>query len=297
MKVVLSYIKYPMAMGIWFERALRRRDDIELYTVGPYTGAWIPWQGGMTLPTKYAIPPDLPLPANGGLPVLPMAYVESKLPWQPDLWLQIDAGWFLRGGPEHGKSVIVGTDPHCLNYDQQRQMADTFYCMQSPYMKPGDKWLPYAYDPTVHYPEEQPQSYEVCLIGLLYEGRARLVDELKRRGLRVHYSIGPIFDEYREIYNQAPVAINWSSQNDLCTRVFEGMAMRRAVVANRVPDQEKLFIEGVDLMAFSSLGEAVERVMHLIENPAAAADVAQDGYEAVKPHTWDARVQEILDDV
>lgn len=297
MKVVLSYIHYPMAMGKWFERALRRRDDIELFTVGPYTGAWIPWQGGMNLPVKYAIPPNLPLPANGNLPTVPITWVEQQLPWQPDLWLQVDAGWYLRGRPAHGKNVFIGTDPHCLNYDAQRQLADTFYCMQTPYMKAGDEYLPYAYDPTIHYPEEQPQNYDVCLIGLLYQEREMLINELKRKGLRVYYSIGPVFDEYREIYCQASIAINWSSQKDLCARVFEGMAMRRLVVANRVPDMDRLFDEDKDLMAFSSLGEAVEKIMWAMEEKANILTVTEQGYKAVASHTWDARIETILNDL
>lgn len=293
MKVVLSYIHYPMAMGKWFERALRRREDVELFTVGPYTSAWIPWQGGMHLPVKYAIPPKLPLGANGNLPTVPITWVEQQLPWQPDLWLQVDAGWYLRGRPNRGKNVFIGTDPHCLNYDAQRELADTFYCMQTPYMKTGDEYLPYAYDPTIHYPEEQPQNYDVCLIGLLYQEREMLINELKRKGLRVHYLIGPVFDEYREIYCQAPIAINWSSQQDLCARVFEGLAMRRLVVANRVPDQERLF-DANQLAPFDTLDEAVSWVMFYMENPRARKETTALGYEAVRPHTWDARIETIL---
>lgn len=296
MRVVLSQIFYPMSMGHWLLRALKRRDDVELFTVGPYTGSWIPWQGGLDLPLKYVTAPDLPLPYNP-LPGLPIGFVESKLPWQPDLWLQVDAGWYMRGQPTHGKNVIVGTDPHCLDYSQQRRLADTFYCMQTPYAQDGDVWLPYAYDPTVHYKETQPQNYDVCLIGLLYEGRAKIVSELQKRGLRVHYSIGPVFDEYREIYNQATIAINFSSQQDLCTRVFEGMAMKRLMVANRVPDQTKLFNGDFDLVEFTSFDEAVEKIMYYCENTAEAQGIAAMGQEAVKPHTWDARIEKILSNV
>ena len=296
-KVVLSYIKYPLAMGSWFERALRRRDDIELSTVGPYTGSWIPWGGGMNLPNKYVNSPDLPLPANGTLPHIPVGFVESKLPWQPDLWLQVDAGWYMRGKPRHGKNVIVGTDPHVLNYDAQRQLADTFYCMQTPYMQPGDKWLPYAYDPTMHYAEPLPHSFDVCLIGLLYQGREQIINRLRESGLSVHYSIGEIFDEYRQLYCQAPIAINWSSQQDLCARVFEGMAMKRLVVTNRVPDIERMFDEDYDLVTFSSLDEAIDKILYYHQNIAEARGIAECGFEAVEQHTWDARIETILNDL
>ena len=294
MRIVLSYIHFPFAIGCYFKRALERRDDVELFTVGPYTGAWIPWGGGMNLPAKYVTPPNLPLPANGALPVIPIGFVENQLPWQPDLWLQVDAGWHMRGKPQHGKNVFVATDPHVLNYDNQRDLADTFYCMQSPYMKTGDKHLPYAYDPTVHYPESQPVEFDACLVGLLYQERESLINELRARGLNIHYSIGGIYDEYRQLYNRATFALNWSSQQDLCSRVFEGMAMRRVVVTNRVPDLARFFEDGKDYIGFDSVGEAVEKVMHYRDNP---DGVAENGLEVVKPHTWDARIEAIVNDI
>ena len=295
-KIVLSYIHFPFALAKYFERALHRRNDVELFTVGPYTGAWIPWAGGINLPAKYAVAPDLPLPANGTLPIIPIGFVEKQLPWTPDLWLQIDAGWSLRGKPQYGKNVFVATDPHVLNYDTQRGLADTFYCMQSPYMQPGDEYLPYAYDPTIHYPEDSLLEFDACLVGLLYQEREQLIAGLRNQGLNVHYSIGPVFDEYREIYNRSTFALNWSSQQDLCARVWEGMAMKRVVVTNRVPDLDKFFLENRDYIGFDSIGEAIEKVLYFHQDDATKS-IAMEGYKAVKPHTWDARIETILNDL
>lgn len=296
MKIVLSYIHYPMALPRYFDNALRRRDDVELFTVGPYTGAWIPWAGGKTLPIKYAKPPDLPLPINGGMPCVPIDYIERQLPWQPDLWLQIDAGFYFRGKPQHGKNVIVGTDPHALDYNPQHELADTFYCMQSPYMCPGDVYLPYAYDPAVHYPESQPRNYDAVLLGIHYEQRNKLVEALRQQGLNIHYGQGPIFDEAREIYNQAPIALAWSSKDDLCARVFEGMAMGRVVVTNRVTDLGRFF-DDCDLISFRTLGEAIEKVMSYYNDPSDLSEMAKNGLATVKPHTYDARVEQIINEL
>jgi len=295
LRVVISYIHYPMALARYIDFALRRREDVELYTVGPYTGAWIPWAGGMQLPMKYAQPPNLPLPMNGNLPVVPITWVEQQLRWQPDLWLHVDAGWYLRGRPNHGFNVFVATDPHVLDYSQQRQLADVFFCMQTPYMQAGDKYLPYAYDPILHAPEEQPRNYDAVLLGLHYEERNRLVSALREQGLNVHYDLGPIFDEARAIYNQAPLALAWSSQQDLCARVFEGAAMGRVVVTNRVPDLSKFFNEDTDLIAFSSVGEAVEKVMYYHERPDELTEMAERGRAAVELHTWDDRICQVIE--
>lgn len=294
MRLVLSGIFYPMAMLRYFEAALRRRDDVEVFAVGPYTGAWIPWRGGMHLPEKYARPPELPLPQATLNSPTPIAYIEAQLPWQPDAWLQVDAGWHLAGKPAHGKNIFVGTDPHVLNYDAQRTYADTFYCMQAPYMREGDQYLPYAYDPIWHAPEDGPRNYDVCLIGLHYPQRDQLVSALRARGLSVYYDIGPCFDEARSLYAQAPVGLNWSSLLDLTARVWELLGMRRLAVVNRVPDLARFFVEDADLLAFDSLGEAVEKVVYALDHPDEATAIAEQGHATVEGHTWDARVSRIL---
>lgn len=297
MRVVLSGLFFPMAILRYIEKALRRRDDVELFTVGPYTGSWIPWQGGMNLPSRYAIQPNLSFPMNGNAPVIPTSYIESKLPWKPDLWLQIDAGFYLRGKPTNGKNVIVGTDPHVLNYDNQRKLADSFYCMQAHYAKSGDEYLPYAYDVEYHQPEALAQHYDACLIGLNYPNRNRLVEALRERGVKVFYANGPVYDEARALYNQAPIGLNWSSLEDLTARVFELLGMKRLAVVNDVPDLKRFFRSGVDLITFISLEEAVDQVLYYRDNPDAGRKIANIGHETVKGHTWDHRIEQVLNDI
>lgn len=296
-RVCLSGIYYPLAMLRYFEAALRRRGDVELFTVGPYTGAWIPWDGGMNLPAKYAIRPDMALPNSHTFRTLPMTFVEAKLKatgFLPDLWLQIDAGFHFVGKPQQGKNIVVATDPHVLNYDKQRRLADTFYCMQRVYMKPGDEYLPYAYDPIWHAPEKQPRQFDACLLGLHYPQRTELVRQLRGRGLEVYYDLGPVYDEARALYNQAPIGLNWSSLLDLNARCFELLAMRRLAVVNVVPDLPQFFEPGHDLVVFESMQEAVEKVVYYHAHQDEAERIAAQGHKMVRPHTWDARVTQIL---
>lgn len=297
MKVVLSSLWYPMAISRYFEAALLRREDVELFTVGPFTGSWIPWNGGMHLPAKYAKSPTLALPHAPGATGLDISFVEAKLPWEPDLWLQIDAGFHFSGRPKRGKNAIVATDPHVLNYDRQRGLADTFYCMQATYAQAGDEYLPYAYDPIWHAPEEQPQTADVCLLGLHYEQRNQLVSNLAQRGLKVTYDLGPSFDEARTLYNQAPIGLNWSSLKDLTARVFELLGMKRLAVVNSVPDLGRFFANGRDLLTFNTLQEAVEQVVYHHNHPEEARAIAEQGHKSVQGHSWDDRITQILEAV
>ena len=292
LKIVFSQIFYPVSIGRYLELALDRRSDVEVFKVGPFSGNWIPWAGGMTLPEKYAKQPDLPLPMNAAR--IPASFIEHRLPWQPDVWLQMDTGFYFRDKPQHGQNFIVGTDPHVLNYDRQRQLADKFFCMQAHYAQSGDEYLPYAYDPIYHCPEEQPRNYDVCLIGLHYENRNKLVNELKGRDISVFYSLGPSFDEARALYNQAPIGINWSSLQDLTARVFELLGMRRLAVVNNVPDLSRFFKDRGDLVVFETVEEAIEKIVYYLAHPNEAETIAEQGHKTVQPHTWDARIEQIL---
>lgn len=294
MNVVLTGIWYPMAILRYFERALLRRDDVSLWRAGPWTGTWIPWKGGIHLPAKYAEMPDQPLPRETIRSGLPAAVVESVLPWTPDLWIQVDAGWHLVTKPTHGENVIIGTDPHVLDYTGARSLADRFYSMQAAYKQPEDLWLPYAYDPEVHYDEDLPCRYDVVCIGLQYDNRKQVMDRLARQGLKTLLDTGPAFDEYRRLVCSAPIGFSWSSKDDLIARVFELLAMRRLAVVNRVPYIGEIFEPGRDLVVFGSADEAVQQIVTHLDNPGLAETIRDNGHKVVRPHTYDARVQTIL---
>jgi hypothetical protein len=93
-KVCLVSINYPMSMARYFERALERRDDIELITCGPYTGTRIPWNGGMDVLPKYAKPPIIPLSPDfiRAGKINPSIFDAHDKTRNVDLWLEVDAG-------------------------------------------------------------------------------------------------------------------------------------------------------------------------------------------------------------
>lgn len=296
-KVAISAIWYPMAMATYFWRAFERRKDVELFVVGPFTGSWIPWKGGMHLPEKYVRAPNNPLPSMSINMKVPAAFVKGGLPWTPDLWVQFDAGWHFISRPEGQVVALVETDPHVLKdtYELPKSYSDLTFCMQYSYMKEGEIFLPYAFDPTVHYPMSEIQKiYDVCLLGLHYDTRNGLMNKLSAMKLSVRYGIGEIFDEFRLAYNQSKIAISWSSLLDVPARVFEAMGMGLPLVANRVPDMQLFFTEDEDYLGFDDTEEAIHQVVSLLASDSSRALMAAHGHAKVQSHTWDARVEQIL---
>lgn len=298
-KVVLSYLVYPLAMGTYFRRALQRLAGlgaIDLTVIGSYSGTKIPWCGGMDLPKKYDIPPDIPLPYPPSGPYDPTA-VEAALGFEPDLWLQVDAGYQASRRPKAKVVAHVATDPHVLNYDLPRSYADKFFCMQTPQMKDGDYWLPYACDPDWHAPfGDRVVTLDSCIIGLQYPQRVKLVDALRAKGFNIRMETGLMGSEYREVYSHARVGLHWSSLNDLAARVFELMGMGLCPVINRVPDLTPLFEENVHYLGFSTLEEAIEKFTEAVKNEPLRNKIARMASDQVHfAHTWDIRVNQLLE--
>lgn len=306
-KVLCLSLWYPLSMSRYFEKALKHRNDVDLLTCGVYTGAFIPWLGGMEVPIKYAKPIDIPLPFRPDIGQVDYDLVRANLPagWIPDIVLCIDAGISWKHKPNQGKVVHIATDPHCLNYDHQRTVSDLFFNMQKVYSKGNDIYLPYAYSQYDHYPIEsivgdilgfheekkEIKDHDCVLGGMPYEHRVQWVNELRKRGCSVLFENGPIFDEYREMNNRARIGLNWSSLDDLNARAFELAAMKLAPVMNKVTDLES---SGIECATFSNLNEAVEAVMYLKEHDDKRIELAGDAYRSVHGNTYDSRIGTVL---
>lgn len=298
-KVAVSGLYFPMTMMEYFVRALERRNDVELFLIGPHSGSYIPWGGGMHLPPKYVRNINVPLPMSVVNQSVPFPVVANQCPDDVDLWLQIDAGWCFSDRPKAKTVAMILTDPHVLRnrYNKYVDKQDIVFCMQTPYMKPGEVYLPYAYDPSVHYPQEGRKEYDACLVGLLYQHRQDLITNLRNRGKVVYYGIGEILDEYRERYSKTKVALNWSSLDDLPARVWEYAAMGIPFVSNNITDLDTFFEAGVDYLSFTNANTGADMVEYLLNNQRFANDLAEHAKDKVKPHTYDARIEQIFKEV
>jgi len=304
MKIALSGLFYPLAMLRYFERALQRREDVELVTVGPYTGSWIPWSGGVNLDPKYANPPTCPLPQSLLSTKIPFSVAKAQFGehlQDIDLWLQVDAGWHFTDRPEARTVVHVQTDPHVLKetYRLPKSYSDVNYCMQMPYLEDGERYLAYAADKECHAPMEGlEKDYDVCMVGLHYDHRNMLVNTLRSQGLKVYYDIGKIYEEFTELYSRSKIAVSWSSLQDLPARVFENMYMAIPLVTNRVPDLETHFVENEHYLGFDNLSETISQVLWALDNYSDVEEMAWRAHRKVKAqHLWENRIDQILETV
>jgi len=297
-KILLAWKAYPLTICSYFRRALERRDDVELCTVGEFYGQYIPWGSGMEISMKYHNQVDLPLPRGMDRPAWEM--IKGQLPWKPDLVLNVDSNFHFSTKPD-APYAVVATDPHCLGgwYSQVKPIADYFFNMQTSYMSEGDIFMPYAFDSICHYPDAKiEKEYDCSIVGLHYAQRDEWVKRLREKGIKVNYRIGDIFDEYRIENNKAWIGLNWSSLQDVTARVFEIMAMRMVPVLNRLPGLDYLGLEeNRHYLGFSDMEEAVAKVEWAIAHKDFALQIANQGYQFVyeRKFTYDQRIKQILE--
>ena len=294
LKVLMSYKHYPMCGGNYFKWAFQELGH-EVYSVGYFSGDVVPWAGQPKFP-KYVFPPDLAIPTD--IPFYPLEKVLEKMPWKPDLIFQVDAGFYLTGKSDC-PNALFATDPHFLDYHIQHSLVDFFFNPQPNFMAPYPKsiLMPWAHDPNVHkvVPTEE-RLYDIAMVGAQYKDRIEAFAALKEKGFRTFSQNGIIYDECTLIYNQSKASFNWSSNNDIPMRIFEGMAYGNLVITNRMEGfREMSFKENKHYIAFSTIDELLEKAdYYLRKYPELGDQIAENGYLAVEEHTYHNRVLQAL---
>lgn len=294
----MTYKHYPMCGANFFRWGMEELGH-EVFSVGYFSGDVVPWAGNPRYP-DYVFPPDLALPRD--VTSYPLDLIKDKVPWKPDLILEIDAGFYMDVKPKEWKDVPIAmfaTDPHFLDYTIQYGFVDYFF---NPQPMAFDKYpqgifLPWAHDPSVHKTlPATDKDYDIVFVGAMYEQRKHALDRLAEK-YKVYASSFIIYDECTEIYNKGKISFNWSSKDDIPMRIFEGMAYGNAVVTNRLTGLDLLFKEGKHYIGFSDEDELMEKMDYYLTHEKELTDIAFKGYLAIEEHTYKNRCAKILKEV
>lgn len=297
MRILIFYRHFPVAMGRYIHWGLEQAGH-EVISCGPYSKGTIPW-GDFEYPEEYWGPPTIELPDTPEWPVKDVFKTMKDHGIPPvDLLIQAADTYFLVGKAPV-KNVLIGTDPHVIDYYPHLEHVDHYVSMQKSYSKPGDLWMPYAHDPEIHqYLPGTPIQFDVVFCGLQYPHRIDALKQINDAGFSVFCGLGMIYDEYVLTYNRGLVAFNWSSKNDLPARFWEGLAMRRLVLTNRVGDLGEIDLkEDRDYLAFGDVNEAIDKLKIIINRPNLLGEIAKNGYVRSREHTYANRVKKLLKEI
>lgn len=220
--------------------------------------------------------------------------------WTPDLKIVLDSDPGILNAFHHWTAdapVVYGVDNHVREY---RRPHLTHYFLAhhdghaQPVRKPDESWLPCGYDPTLHTPSPIPyldRQYDVAMIGVMYNHRRAVLNELRAAGLKVLAGTGLLYEDYVNAYHNARISLCLSFNGDVAQRVFETAAMGNMVISDDCDDYPRLRPRGLHSAPQRFL---VDRVRMFVADAIHAQDCITESLEWVKIHTWDNRASQII---
>lgn len=285
MNILLTCKHYAVASGRYMHDALLRAGH-EVRTLGPAMGVDI-W--GIQVDEKWAWVPNAP-----------------AQDWEPDLVIHMDATWIWQppekrfGDCPH---VVYGVDNHVQKYDHVFEPDHLFLAHGGGYRigEPNVTHLPCAYDPVWFTPGKpwHERQYDLALIGWMNSDRNTAIYAIQNQfGAPFAYGLGPIYDGFADVYQNAKISVVVSVAGDVAQRVFETAAMGCLVVMDEAHDGEVLGLKDGENCLIYPRGDydaMTKAIGWALANPEDAAKIAQAGQQWAAPHTWDARAAFITD--
>lgn len=297
-RILIHCIHYPVCSGRYAVDAFKRLGH-EVCHVGQETGRHI-W--GMEVPAEYAWSQEEP--PDG---------------WHPDLAILMDTAYEWHH--ENAPTVVWSVDNHVRD-SLQEGIAHYFLAHKSVSVMPWERrepvtlggkpyglhidepqpdmtWLPCATDLHAFPPSPIPwaeRSYDVCMIGVMYERRWQLVQAMRAAGLKVLAGTGLVYDAYKEAYWNSRVALVSSFNGDLPIRLFEGAGMGCVPLCDPIEDLRNL--DNSPAMVFTSVEDAVNKAKLVARFPVPEG-LGEAGAESctrwAQQHTWEARCKVVID--
>jgi glycosyl transferase family 1 len=260
----------------------------------------------------------VPLQSAWGCPVTPGyewipdgGYDRFWADWKPDFILLADTlvkDYLPTLGYMSIPMLYWSNDSHVRNV-RREGIAHYFLAHKHGRAQPvayaDETWLPCAHDDFWFKPSLIPwetRAIDVCLIGVMYERRMKLVSMLKAAGFRVFAGTGQIYDNYAQLYQHSRISLCVSANGDLAQRVFETAAMGCHVLTDPLDDlSDEETNKALGLSGFSvywSDEECVERVRDLLSEETRGVVLPATAYMqkvVQQKHKWIDRAQVVLD--
>lgn len=291
LKILVLAVHYEVTGARYITDALKRLKH-EVYHVGAPARLADAW--GVSVPGKYAwfsqIPPN---------------------DWLPDLVIiadtlttHMDVPVLARNAP-----IVVWTqDNHVRNVRHaaiDHYFLAHYHGQSQPVSHPDETWLPCAADIHAFTPSPIPwdkREYDVCLVGVMYPQRVKLIDRLRAEGFKVFAATGLVYGEYQQSYANSRISLCVSANGDLAQRFFETAAIGCTVLTDLTDDLSNDPATNAELglsgfAVYQNEDDCIHMVRDLLTvNPKTAAAGAKRLQLLVREfHTWEHRAQVVID--
>lgn len=156
-------------------------------------------------------------------------------------------------------------------------------------------YLPVAYDPYIHYPLEINKTIDVAFVGTKHIDRAHIakIPGIKIYGNEWGDGIYPVYTaKKRKVYAQTRIMVNHHVEGDTSPnmRTFECLAMGTFLLSDLVPE----YLDG-GMAKYTSSDDLLTKIEYYLEHEVERKAIAKKGNELVKPHTYEARMGQMLE--
>lgn len=202
-------------------------------------------------------------------------------------------------------SAFWSSDTH-LGYEWRLEKARktdfNFVCQKrarEEFTRDGIKdviWMPHAVEPQAYPHIPSIKKYDLCFIGHINsQNRIDALDKMFAAFPEFFFG-QRLFDDAAEKYCQSKIVFNISIKDDINMRVFETLSTKSFLLTNWVPTLEELFKDGVHLVTYKTIDEAIEKAKYYIAHDDEREAIAQAGFDEVRSkHTFTHRCRTVLD--
>jgi len=216
-----------------------------------------------------------------------------------------DTGWMPDLGNIDKYKIFWSIDSHCALHSHRffchKSKIDLLLNSTSSYIRFFEGltkravWFPNAVDDEWFKKISLEKKHDVGFCGSIIADRSQWLSALSNH-ISVKVSTKILGQKMIDEISTYRVALNKSIDIDIPYRVFESTACGLPLVTNNVPDIEKLFKIGEEIIVYDSNEKLIESVKELLAHDQKRIDLAEKGYKrTISNHTYDKRIEYLLE--
>ena len=177
-------------------------------------------------------------------------------------------------------------------------------------------YLPFAHDPVLHHPfkgNRPGTRYDAVFVGTYSAERDELLGSIPHCDIRIIgngwsrarvvpkswiLSAAKYGEDSLAVLSEGACAINIlrpQNRGSHNMRTFEIPASAMPMLTTRSTEQSQMFVEGTEMECFDRAEELAEKILKLKRDLTFAQEMAEKGYERVRPETYARRASQMLD--
>jgi spore maturation protein CgeB len=155
--------------------------------------------------------------------------------------------------------------------------------------------LPLAYDPYIHFPLDRKKTIDVAFVGTNHKDRAHIakIPGIKMYGNDWGNGIYPVYSaKKRSVYAQTKIMVNHHVRGDTSAnmRDYEALAMKTFLLSDLIPND----LEG-GMVQYHGQKHLQSQIVYYLKHEEEREAIAAKGYELVQPHTYEKRVEALIE--